>query len=239
MKRKFIFALTLPFIISTNVFAIDLKEELNNTKLEKQELHNTILKKLNKKTFFNIMKKRYYSEKRFNLKQKTLFIENGPFMAFDEDGDIINTGSLFQDVKEKENSRIVKLESWYIINVILVNSYKLNLKGYENDEDFQKKIFEIFRNFTDAAVKYYTFTEQPLDKLTQEDYKKELLASLGRIDDLKTKYSSGSIYYSLRDPLYNFALDFNAFLESIEEDYFNEYEKIEDRKDKKKFRPKR
>lgn len=216
--------------------AIDLKEELNNIQNKKQEVQNKLTNKITKRTFFNILRKRYYAEKKVLLKQKTLLLENGAFLAFSEDNKLINTGSLLQDLKETDTNKITKLDAWYVISMILVNNYKLKLNTYTNNEDFLKQVFEIFRNFSDSAVRYYIFIDDPLIKKTKEDYKKELLANLEQINELKTKYKNSSNYESLRDPLYNFALDFNSFLEALETDYINEINKFEDRQDMRKIR---
>lgn len=228
---------SLLFSISPqNAYAIDLKEELNNIQNKKQEVQNNLNSKITKRAFFNILRKRYYAEKKVSLKQKTLLLENGSFLSFSEDNKLINTGSLLQDLKETDANKIIKLDTWYVISMVLVNNYKLKLNTDTNNENFLKQVFEIFRNFSDSAVRYYIFIDNPLMKTTKEDYKKDLLANLEQINDLKTKYSDSTNYASLRDPLYNFALDFNSFLEALETDYINEVNKLEDREDMRKIR---
>ncbi|MEK7434312.1 MAG: hypothetical protein AABZ74_14365 [Cyanobacteriota bacterium] len=225
----------LHIISNQNSYAIDLNEELNNFQNEKQDTQNNLKNKLTKKNFFSILKKRYFLEKKLSAKQSTLLIENGPFLSFSEDGTLVNTGSLTQDLKDTEEYKVIKLDSWYVINMVLVNSYKLKLTKETNNEDFLKKVFEIFRTFSDSAVKYYLFNDLEISKKTRDDYKKTLLDNLEKINELKTKYNTPA-YTDLRDPLYNFALDFNAFLEPIEADFNNELDKIDDRKDRRKLR---
>lgn len=241
MKKIFISSLLvlssfLPILNPQKSYAIDLKEELNNVQNKKQETQNKLRSKLTKRNFFNILRKRYYTEKKVNLKQKTLLLDNAPFMAFDEDGKLINTGSLAQDLNDLPETKKIKLEAWYVISMVLVNNYKLKLNTYTNNEDFLKQVFELFRNFSDSAVKYYIEIDDPLSKVTKEDLKKDLLNNLEQINELKTKYKNSSNYSSLRDPLYNFALDFNSFLESIEKDYINQLNLTEERQEMRKLR---
>lgn len=219
-----------------NSYAIDLKEELNNIQNQKQETQNKLRSKLTKRNFFNILRKRYYTEKKVLLKQKTLLLNNAPFMAFDEDGKLINTGSLPQDLSDTPEIKKIKLEAWYVISMILVNNYKLKLTTETNNEVFLKQVFELFRNFSDSAVKYYIELDDPLSKVTKEDLKNDLLSNLEKINELKTKYKNSSNYSSLRDPLYNFALDFNSFLESIEKDYITQLNLTEERQEMRKIR---
>lgn len=241
MKKIFISSLLVfsSFLCVLNPqksYAIDLKEELNNIQNQKQETQNNLSLKITKRNFFNILKKRYYTEKKVSLKQKTLLLDNAPFIAFETSGKIVNTGSLYQDLKDTEEIKKIRLDAWYVVSMVLVNSYKLKLTHETNNEAFLKQVFEIFRNFSDSAVKYYIFSDDPLLKITKEDLKKDLLISLEQINDLKTKYKTSSNYSSLRDPLYNFALDFNGFLESIEADYLNEIDKIDERQEMRKLR---